>query len=138
MEKVKNDFFLSQWGYLEFIFYFEMSIELSSTFRMSFVQIALIWLPGQEKRVNFRKKKLKYLLLRKHKVDKANISVHVYDIIFYINCIFVQIRTGCCGNFCIFVLCKTWPIFRWAFVGPMVLWFHDAAHITQNFHPSIK
>ena len=36
MEKVKIDnFYLSQWGYLEFIF-IEMFIEKSSTFHMSF------------------------------------------------------------------------------------------------------
>ena len=100
---------------------------------MSFIQIAFIWLPGQEKGYFFGKKKLKYLL-RKHKMDKADTFMHVYNIIFYINCVFVQIRTGCCDNFCIFVPCKTWPIFRLAFVGPLVLWFHDAAHVIQKFH----
>ena len=29
--------------------------------------------------------------------------MHVYNIILYINCVFVQIRTGCCGIFFIFV-----------------------------------
>ena len=44
-----DNFFLSQWGYLEFIFT-EMFIEKSSTFHMAFVQIAEFdWLPGQQK-----------------------------------------------------------------------------------------
>ena len=42
-------FFLSQWGYLEFIFT-EKFIEKSSMFHMAFVQIAEFdWLPGQQK-----------------------------------------------------------------------------------------
>ena len=53
-----------------------------------------------------KKKELQYLLLRKHKADKADSFMHVYDIIFYINCVFVQIRTGCCGNFCILCFVK--------------------------------
>ena len=35
---------------------------------------------------------------------KLILFMHVNDNIRYINCIFVQIRTGCCGNFFIFVL----------------------------------
>ena len=48
--KVKIDnFFLSQWGYLEFIFT-KIFIELSSMFHMAFVQIAeLNWLSGRQK-----------------------------------------------------------------------------------------
>ena len=44
-----GNFFLSQWGYLEFIFT-EMFIEKSSMLHMAFVQIAEFdWLPGQQK-----------------------------------------------------------------------------------------
>ena len=48
-----------------------MFIEQSSTFRMSFVQIAEFdWLPGR-KRVNL-KQNVKNLLLRNHKVNEAD------------------------------------------------------------------
>ena len=56
------------------------------------------------KRVNFRKnveKSSSYNLLSIFKTIRW--IKHVYDIILYINCVFVQIRTGCCGNFFLFL-----------------------------------
>ena len=53
------NFFLSQWRYLEF-FFTEMFIEKSSMFCITYVQIGVFdWLSGRQKRVNFRKKRLK-------------------------------------------------------------------------------
>ena len=47
-------FFLSKWGYLEKNT--EMFIAQSSTFHLLFFHIAEFdWLPGRQKRVNFRK-----------------------------------------------------------------------------------
>ena len=82
-------------------------------FHMSFVQIAeFIWLQGQ-KRVNFREKNVKKIFSETIRWIKPVLFMDVYDIILYINCVFgfVQIRTGCCGNFFHFCV-YTWPIIR--------------------------
>ena len=42
---------------------------------------------------------LKHLFSETIRSIKLVLFMYVYDIIRYINCIFVQIRTGCCGNF---------------------------------------
>ena len=64
--------------------------------------------------VNLRKKCKKNLLRRNHKGDEADIFIHAYGIILYINCVFFLF---CSGNnwllwhfvfhFCVY----TWPIF---------------------------
>ena len=65
--------------------------------------MCLLLVASAIKRVNFRRKKnvLKNLL-RNHEV----LFIQVYDIILYINCVFcfVQVRTGCYGNFFHFVV----------------------------------
>ena len=62
-----DNFFLSQWGYLEFHFT-EMLIEKSSTFHMTFVQIVEFdWLSERQKGFNLLVilvKMFKNLLLR--------------------------------------------------------------------------
>ena len=63
-EEIYN-FFLSHWGYLEFVFT-EMFIELSSTFHTTFVQIGEFdWLSGRQKGSIFVKM-FKNLHLRNH------------------------------------------------------------------------
>ena len=83
-------FFSSHWGYLEFIFI--QKCLLSSPLRFVCLLSKLL-LFGCRGKTKGKKKKLKYLLLRKHKVDKADTFgvMHVYDIIFYSDCVFVQI-----------------------------------------------
>ena len=63
-------FFLSHWGYLEFLFT-EMFIENASTFQMTFVQIGEFdWLSGRQEGSIFVKM-FKNLLLRNRKGDEA-------------------------------------------------------------------
>ena len=47
---------------------------------------------------------LKHLFSETIRWIKLVLFMHVYDIFRYINCVFVQIRTGCCGNFFFFCL----------------------------------
>ena len=55
------------------------------------------------KRVNFRKKMFNIFFSKTIRWIKLILSMYVYDIILYINCVFVQIRTGCSGNFFYFL-----------------------------------
>ena len=61
--------------------------------------------------------------------------MHVYGIILYINCVFVQIRTGCCGNFlCLRLHLANTQVRVCRTIGPQVVIFDLVHNVKAIFH----
>ena len=101
IRKVKMDNFSCLYGDIWNLFLQKCSL---SSPLLSYVQIIKsIRLPGQQKGY-ILETMLKHLFSETIRWIKVVLFMHVYDIFRYINCVFVQKRTGCCGNFFLFFL----------------------------------